>query len=47
MDQISPPQEPKKQPYTPPVLEQCGQFTVLTGVSLPIGTNLAEGGDLQ
>jgi hypothetical protein len=41
------PQEPKKQPYTPPMLEQHAQYAVLTGVSLPIGTNLGEGGDVQ
>jgi hypothetical protein len=29
-----------KKPYTPPRLEPQPQFVVLTGVSLPIGTNL-------
>jgi hypothetical protein len=29
-----------KKPYTPPTLEPQAKFVVLTGVSLPVGTNL-------
>ena len=33
--------QPKKQPYTPPKLEQH-TYTMVTGVSLPIGTSSLE-----